>query len=96
MSMTLVSRVIVSVSLTELTMATIESEMRYSVEAGFSRTIHFGAFSVVMAGLSRARLWHLGTFDSCGNADIAALCLINMAHFRSHRDDSSELTCRGR
>ena len=94
--MTVVSRAIVSVLLTGLTVAKIEEVMLYSMEAGFARTIHFGAIGVFVAGLSRARLWHLGTVDSSSNGEIAALSLVNMAHFRSHRDGSSELTCHGR
>lgn len=71
--MTVVSRAIVSVLLTGLTVAKIEEVMLYSVEAGFARTIHFGAIGVFVAGLSRARLWHLGTVDSSSNGEIAAL-----------------------
>lgn len=95
-SMTMVSRAIVGVLLAELTMAVIDGPMLYSVEAGFARAINFGAFGVVAAELSHAGLWHLRTLDSSSNGHIAALCSVNMAHFRSHCDGSSELTCHGR
>ena len=92
----MVSRSIVGVLLTELTMAVIDGPMLYSVEAGFARAINFGAFGVVAAELSHAGLWHLLTFDYSSNGELAALRLVNVAHFRSYRDGSSELTYHGR
>lgn len=92
----MVSRAIVGILLAELTMAGIDGPVLYSVEAGFARAINFGAFGVVAAELSHTGLWHLGTLDSSSNGCIAGLRLVNMAHFRSHRDGSSELTCHGR
>ena len=92
----MVSRAIVGVLLAELTVAVIDWPIPYGVEARFARAINFGAFGVGAAGLSHAGLWHLLTFDYSSNGDIAALCLVNVAHFRSHHDGSSELTCHGR
>lgn len=98
MSIILVSVVIASVVVAKPTV-TSGDEVMLRVEAGPAGAIEFGAVAVIVTGLSRARLRHLGlllTVDSSSNRGIAALLLVNMAHFRSDRDGSSELTCHGR
>ena len=94
MSMTLVSMVLASLVVVKPTMTSLDEPMISSVEAGIARAIEFGAIAVVAAALSGTRLWHSGVLDTSSTQ--AASLLVNMAHFRSHRDGSSELTCHGR
>jgi hypothetical protein len=99
MSMTMVSMILASLIVARPTMTSRDEVVLSRVEAGIARTVEFGAIAVVVAGLSRTMLWHPGVGDTLGsssNRDIAALVLVNMVHFRSHRDGSSELTCHGR
>ena len=95
-SIALISTTVISVALTGLTMAKVDEVVLYSVEAGSARTVHFGTCGVVAAGFSRARLWRPGRDIPTGDQELAALFLVNIAHVRSHRDGSSELTCHGR
>jgi len=99
MSVTLVSMVMASLVVVKPTMTSRDEVVLSRVEAGIARTVEFSAIAVVVAGLPGTMLWHPGVDDALGfsnNRDIAALVLVNMAHFRSHRDGSSELTCHGR